>query len=46
MAAHTHPHSHIHFPIPRFTVNHPYAADWLLLVIGSIAALLLWLWNS
>jgi hypothetical protein len=43
---HFHPHTHSHTPIRWFAIEHPYAGDWLILVMGTVAALLLWLWNS
>jgi hypothetical protein len=42
----THTHTRPLLPVQRFAVGHPYAADWLLLTLGTLAALLLWLWNS
>ncbi len=48
--AHPHPHGHPHFhpqvPLARFTLDHPYAAEWTLVILGTLAALLLWYWNS
>ncbi|MBP1772187.1 MAG: hypothetical protein H6P99_1350 [Holophagaceae bacterium] len=38
-------HRH-HYPISHFALDHPYASDWLLLTLGTAAALLLWYWNS
>ena len=48
MATRFHPHTPLHpmLPVQRFAVGHPYAADWLLLTLGTLAALLLWFWNS
>ena len=38
--------AHILLPLRRYALEHPYASDWLLLTIGTLAALLLWVWNS
>ena len=38
-----HPH---HFNLGGYVIGHPYAPDWLLLTIVTLAALLLWVWNS
>ena len=46
MATHLHFHSHTHTPIRWFAWEHPYAGDWLILALGTVAALLLWFWNS
>jgi hypothetical protein len=48
MATHLpfHPRTHPHTPIRWFALEHPYAGDWLILVFGTLAALLLWLRNS
>ena len=46
MATHIHTTTHPLPPLQRFAVGHPYPADWLLLTLGTLAALLLWLWNS
>ncbi|MDP1831949.1 MAG: hypothetical protein Q8K67_07805 [Geothrix sp.] len=46
MATHHPFHLHPQVPLRRFTLEHPYAADWLLLTVGTVAALLLWFWNS
>ncbi len=43
---HFHPHFHAHTPIRWFALEHPYAGDWLILVFGTLAALVLWFWNS
>jgi len=43
---HSHPHSRNHAPIRSFAMEHPYAAEWLILAIGTLAAFLLWLWNT
>lgn len=51
MTAHAHPHPHGHphihpqVPLTRFTLDHPYAAEWTLVTLGTLAALLLWYWN-
>jgi hypothetical protein len=44
MATHTHPHPLL--TLRRFVVGHPYAADWLLLMVGTLAGLLLWFWKA
>ena len=46
MATHLHFHSHARPPIRGFVWEHPYAGDWLILALGTLAALLLWYWNS
>jgi hypothetical protein len=46
MATHLHVHSHPHTPIRWFAWEHPYAGEWLILALVSLAALLLWLSNS
>ena len=46
MATHLHFHPHPHTPIHWYSMEHPYAGDWLILAFGTLAALLLWLWNS
>jgi hypothetical protein len=46
MATHLHVHPHSHAPIRWYSMEHPYAGDWLILAFGTLAALLLWLWNS
>ncbi len=38
--------AHVLYPLRRFAVGHPYLADWLLLTVGTLVALLLWVWNS
>jgi hypothetical protein len=38
--------THPHHPLSHFALDHPYASDWLLLTLGTLAALLLWFWNS
>ena len=47
--AHPHPHGHPHFhpqvPLTRFAMDHPYAGEWALVTLGTLAALLLWYWN-
>ncbi len=48
MTAHTHPHHHhMHpqIPLSRFALVHPYAGEWALVTLGTLAALLLWYWN-
>jgi hypothetical protein len=44
MASHLHPHPHT--PIRGFAWEHPYAGEWLILALATLAALLLWLWNA
>jgi hypothetical protein len=46
MTTHAHHHPHPHLPLRFFPVEHPYAGDWLLVAAGTLAALLLWYWNS
>jgi hypothetical protein len=41
----THPHYH-HHPLRGFTLDHPYAPDWALVISGTLLGLLLWYWNS
>jgi hypothetical protein len=43
---HAHPQSHTHVPLRGFMLEHPFAGDWLILALGTLAAVLLWLWNS
>jgi len=43
---HFHAHSQTHTPIRWFAWEHPYAGDWLILALVTLAALLLWLSNS
>ena len=45
---HFHPHSQsqTHAPIRWFAWEHPYAGEWLILALVTLAALLLWLSNS
>jgi hypothetical protein len=38
--------AHTRLPLRRFAMEHPYAADRTILVLVTLAALLLWLWNS
>ena len=38
--------AHTHTPLREFAVVHPYASEWLLLALGTLAGLLLWFWNS
>ena len=49
LRAHPHPHGHPHFhpeaPLARFALDHPYAGEWTLVALGTLAALLLWYWN-
>ncbi len=37
---------HVLQPLRRYAAEHPYAGDWALVVAGTLAALLLWAWNS
>jgi len=41
----THLHHHPHLPLRGFVMEHPFAGDWVILVAGTLAALLLWFWN-
>ncbi len=43
---HFHPHPHTRHPIRWFTIEHPYAPDWAVLAAVTVAALILWIWNS
>ena len=45
MTTRTHLHSHSHLPLGAFAMEHPYASEWFLVIIGTLAALLLWYWN-
>jgi hypothetical protein len=38
--------AHVHHPLRRFALDHPYAPDWALLITGTLVALLLWARNS
>ncbi|MFZ1375742.1 MAG: hypothetical protein WAS25_04030 [Geothrix sp.] len=38
--------AHVLLPLRRYAAGHPYLADWLLVTIGTLAALLLWVRNS
>ena len=38
--------AHALLTVRRFAVGHPYAAEWVVLTVGTLAALLLWFWNS
>lgn len=46
MATHLHFHPHSQHPVRWFALAHPYAADWAILTVVTLAALLLWFWNS
>jgi len=38
--------THRPLPLTRFAAGHPYAGEWVLLVLGTLAALVLWFWQS
>ena len=40
-----HPHMHPQVPLSRFALDHPYAGEWALVTLGTLAAVLLWYWN-
>ena len=39
------PTDHPQVPLTRFALDHPYAGEWTLVAVGTLAALLLWYWN-
>jgi hypothetical protein len=46
MATHLHFHPHSHHPIREYAMVHPYAPEWAILAVVTVAALLLLFWNT
>ncbi len=38
--------AHVLLPLRRYAAGHPHLADWLIVTIGTLAALLLWFGNA